>query len=423
MKNKATNYTLTLSVMMFLQYAVRGVWLPFLAKYLVSPKIEGGLGFSGTEVGWIMGLAGATGAIIAPFAGQIADRYLNAEKTLAGLLIFSGIINYATAYATNFWFFLFLSIGFSITYMPTLSLANSVAFANLNNTDRQYPMVRATGTLGWIIVSVLFSWFWLATDDSFTNTHRIVDSLKISAIIAIAYGLWAWFRLPNCQPTHAKSVAVIKALKLMIRPIMILFLFATIIISMIHNAYYFRIAPYLVDAIGFPLKYTGAVMAVGYAAEIAALWLLGRYVHKIGYRNVILIGITSYIIRFTIFGVTDSYLWSILGMSLHGINFACFIAVSFMFVERVADVDIRHSAQTVYGMISMGVAPILAGFYNGYFDRFQTNGVQSYSQFWLTGAVLAAFVFVLIAAFFWPNVKDANDNITPDDLELADEVM
>ncbi|QDU34397.1 Putative nucleoside transporter YegT [Poriferisphaera corsica] len=417
------NRTLTLSFMMFLQYAVRGVWLPFLAKYLVSPELEGGLGFSGAQVGWILGMAGAMGALIAPFAGQIADRYLNAEKTLAGLLIFSGVINFATAYTTDFWVFLVLSVLFSITYMPTLSLANSVAFANLRDTDRQYPMVRAMGTLGWIIASVMFSMIWLKTDNTFLNTHRIVDALKVSGVIAVCYGVWAWFSLPNCPPSHTKSIAVLKALRLMCRPMMVLFVFATIVISMIHNAYYFRVSPYLVDAIGFPLSWTGPVMAVGYGVEIWALWMLGKYVNRLGYRRVLLIGVASYIVRFGIFGLTSSYGWAIVGMSLHGINFACFIAVSFMFVERIAPTDIRHSAQTVYSMIGFGVGPILAGFYNGYFDRFQVDGVQSYREFWLTGMVLAAVVLVLLGLFFWPRIEAKNEKLDSDDLELADEMM
>ena len=76
-----------LSLMMFLQYAVWGVWLPVLGGYLGSPLEKGGLGFSGGQIGMILGTAGACGAILAPFiAGQVADRLMNAEKAL-GLLL------------------------------------------------------------------------------------------------------------------------------------------------------------------------------------------------------------------------------------------------------------------------------------------------------------------------------------------------
>src|SRR5437773_933430 len=57
-----------LSLMMFLQYAVWGAWLPILGRYLSAH-----LHFSPGEIGTIAGTAGAVGAILAPFiAGQVA---------------------------------------------------------------------------------------------------------------------------------------------------------------------------------------------------------------------------------------------------------------------------------------------------------------------------------------------------------------
>ena len=76
-----------LSGMMFLQYAVWGIWLPILARYLQASPAEGGLGFTAGHVGWILGLAGSVGALSAPFiAGQLADRYFSAERFLSGAL-------------------------------------------------------------------------------------------------------------------------------------------------------------------------------------------------------------------------------------------------------------------------------------------------------------------------------------------------
>src|SRR2546426_9601042 len=93
-----SNATSRLCVMMFLQYAVWGVWLPYLANYLTGPVDKGGLGFTGGQMGWILGLAGSAGAITAPFlAGQVADRFINAEKYLGLLLIGGGIVKYLTA--------------------------------------------------------------------------------------------------------------------------------------------------------------------------------------------------------------------------------------------------------------------------------------------------------------------------------------
>ena len=151
-----------LSLMMFLQYAVWGVWLPVLGGYLGSPAASGGLGFSGGQIGMILGTAGACGAILAPFiAGQVADRFMNAERALGLLLCVGAVANWLLAGAKTYESFLGLSIAYSILYMPTLSLTNSIAMANLSNANKDFPRVRVWGTIGWIVASAAFPLMWL----------------------------------------------------------------------------------------------------------------------------------------------------------------------------------------------------------------------------------------------------------------------
>src|SRR5258708_4213105 len=72
------NLNVKLSLMMFLQYAIWGAWLPLLWSYLSGP-----LQFSPKQIGTMFAV-GAIGAILAPFiAGQLADRYFSTEKFLA----------------------------------------------------------------------------------------------------------------------------------------------------------------------------------------------------------------------------------------------------------------------------------------------------------------------------------------------------
>jgi hypothetical protein len=54
--------TLRLCVMMFLEYAVRGMWYPFLANYLSADRADHGLAFTAGQTGWVLGFAGALGA-------------------------------------------------------------------------------------------------------------------------------------------------------------------------------------------------------------------------------------------------------------------------------------------------------------------------------------------------------------------------
>jgi MFS family permease len=153
---------LRLYVMMFLQYAVYGLWLPIAARFLSADRAAGGLGFSDFQIGMIIAVAGAIGALSAPFiAGQIADRYVAPARCLAVLLFFGGVIKFITAYQTTYAAWLWLSIAYALLFMPTLSLTNSLAMGHLPDAKRQFPRVRAVGTIGWIVMAWVFPMVWL----------------------------------------------------------------------------------------------------------------------------------------------------------------------------------------------------------------------------------------------------------------------
>ncbi len=154
-----------LCLMMFLQYAVWGIWMPILPRYL-----KGELGFEGGEVAWIAAVAAAIGAVAAPFlGGQLADRYFATQKYLSAVLIAGGIINFLLADQTTFAAWLMLSIIYAVLYMPTLGLTNSLAMSHLEDPKRQFPLVRVWGTIGWIAAGWLFSMLWLKTNVRFDS--------------------------------------------------------------------------------------------------------------------------------------------------------------------------------------------------------------------------------------------------------------
>ncbi len=415
---------LRLSTMMLLQYAVWGVWLIILPNYLGADPDQGGLGFSGKQVGWILGLAGSIGAICAPFiAGQVADRYLNAERALALLLISGGIVKIITAFVHDYWVFLALSVLYSILFMPTLALTNSVALTNLDDPERKFPVVRSMGTLGWIVTSSLFPLLWLsATDaagapDAIENTRRVADALVVSGAMSILYAGFCLRGLPSTPPKRSVEhpLAFARAFGLLRHRGFLVVTLVGVPISTIHSAYFFRINPFLTDAVDIPLKWTGLVLSLGQWSELVFLALLALFIKRIGYKWVLALGCLGYVVRFAIFASTDSPAMVTLAQGLHGVCYGCFFAGAYIYVDRVAPADIRHSAQTVFAIIMLGLGPILAGLYNGIFDRFKLERlvdgtpmqVQSYDEFWWAQSAVALVSTVVLLALFRPGVTPA----------------
>lgn len=417
-----------LSLMMFLQYAVWGAWLPLAARFLQATPEEGGLGFTGFQVGMILGLAGSIGAVTSPFiAGQLADRYFSAEKFLALLLAVGGVVKWITAYQTTYSAWLILSIAYSVVYMPTLALSNSVAFANLSDTKKDFPKVRVWGTIGWIAASWTFPMIWLQTDLSLhimppfisgpevpDVTARLVDALKFSGMISLGYAAFC-FLLPHTPPKRdaVESLAFAKAFALFRKPSFALLVLASLPISVIHQIYFMQTGPFL-SAIGLRDSAIGPVMTIGQFAEIAVMAALGLMLKRLGFRWVIFIGAFAYFARYAVFGTVDLPLEVIVtSQALHGFCYACFFAAGFIYVDRLATPDIRHSVQTVYGIIILGLGPVLGGYLLGWLENLfrSDDGVWDYSKLWYTLAAIGLGTGLTIAAFF----RDE----TPPDTEIV----
>jgi nucleoside transporter len=408
-----------LSIMMFLQYAVWGAWLPLAARYLTAPVAEGGLGFTGTQMGLILGLAGSIGAVAAPFiAGQLADRHFSTERFLAALLAIGGVIKWMTASQTSYGAWLLLSIAYSVVYMPTLALSNSMAFANLEDRERQFPKVRVWGTIGWIAASWIFPMIYLQSGlqlqlmppflvgTELPNvTARLADSLRFSALISFGYALFC-LTLPHTPPRKdaAEPLAFRKAFRLLREPSFAVLIAAALPISIIHQIYFLQTPPFL-SHLGLLDSQIGPAMTIGQFSEIVIMGLLGVMLSRLGFRAVITLGAAAYFARYMIWSMTSLPVGVLVASQvLHGVCYACFFASAFIYTDRVAPPDVRHSAQTVFGIIILGGGPVLGGLLSGWLaDTYaQTAGVIDYGALWR----VVALIGLATAVFFWLGFRE-----------------
>ena len=416
-----------LSFMMFFQYAVWGLWLPVLARYLHASAEDGGLGFSTGQVATILGAASACGALTAPFiGGQIADRHISAEKLLALLLLLGGVVKFWTAYQTSFTMWLVLSVVYSVLYQPALALTNSITFANIDNPDKDFPLIRVWGTIGWIAASWVFSMLWLLTDLSPSAlppffqgtevpdvTHKLVDALKFSGGLAILYAGFC-FMLPRTPPNKedVDPLAFLKAFGLLRKPSFAVLMAACVPISIIHQAYFVQTGPYFSEVLSMQDSYIGPAMTIGQFAEIAVMAALGFMLARLGFRTTIAIGGSAYFLRYAIFGTVGLPIPIIVSsQALHGFCYACFFAVAYMYTDRIAPPDIRHSAQAVVSIILIGVGPILSSPFLTVLSRvfLPEEGPHSYTGFWYTMAGIALITTVAFVALF-RDETGANDD-------------
>ncbi len=408
--------SLRLSIMCFLQWATWGVWIPILGRILRASEAEGGLGFSEWQFGLLMGVPATLGAIAAPFlAGQLADRYLSTERLLGVCELITAVLLWVMATQTSFSAWMVLLLLGSIVRAPTLALANALAFTHLRDAKTRFPRVRAWGTIGWIVGGWGFAMVWLQSDlhlrwlppfvvglEAPDVTARLLDAIKAGAILSLLYGLYC-FTLPHTPPKQQGGVdplAFRKAFKLFRHRSFAVLMITWLFIGTIHNIYFMHTSRFL-PTLGLRQADILPAMSTGQLAEIVVMVFLGFFLKRLGFRRVLLLGAFAYVLRFAFFGTTSLPLGAIVASQvLHGVCFACFYATGFMYVDQLADEDIRASAQTLIGL-ALGLAPVLAGLLSTQLAAlFTVDGVLNYSPFWYTLSAIGLVATLFLAAFF-----------------------
>ena len=416
-----------LSVMMFLQYAIWGAWLPILWPFLADHR-----GFSASEIGNMFAV-GATGAILAPFiAGQIADRFFATEKFLGISHLLGAALVWQLAAIESYAGFLLFSLTYSIIYAPTLALTNSLAFHHLEDRDRQFGKVRAWGTVGWIASGIAVGQWLLHrhTPSAPGVTEEMVkaaqaagraDAFRLSAILGAILGVYCFF-LPSTPPSKGerKNAALAAISEARRNPLLTLFL-VSVPISCIHQFYFVHASGFLsafqnkaASAINEVLGVGGGgLMTIGQMSEFLMIAAIPMVAKQVSRKSLLLVGCAAYALRMALFAYVDAIplppiATLVAGVALHGFCFACFIFVAFMIVDEETGADVRASAQSLYNLVFIGVGIIVGSKISGwtatwaqgssakldYSDPAQTRALFSVPMW---GAVAC---FALILAFY-----------------------
>ena len=414
-----------LSVMMLLQYAIWGAWLPILYPFLMGHR-----GFDLDQTGLCL-MAGAVGALLGPFiAGQLADRSFATEKLLAVSHGVGAVLVYFLSMADTFPLFVSLSFVYGLVYAPTLALTNSISFANLPYRDRDFGPVRLWGTIGWIAAGIAVGQILLRvyTPDAGTeaeiaaaqNAGRAV-AFQISAAVGVVMAVYC-LTLPNTPPTKsaAEKTAWLEGLQeISKQPLLTLFLIA-IPISMIHQ-FYFVFTSDFVSGIQNKANSEGAntfasavnqvlgvggggLMTIGQMTELLVLASMPFVAKSLSRKTLLLVGIAAYAVRMALFAFAPELPFVLLGVALHGLCFGCFIFVAFMVVDEYTTHDIRATAQNLFNLVIIGIGIIVGSlFATSVVARIATNGgtePMDFQKLFSVPMYMAVACFIAMLVFY-----------------------
>jgi nucleoside transporter len=428
---------LKLFVMMVLQFFIWGAWLPLIFGYLPS------LGFDWLQQSMILNAFPVAAIVGMFFSNQFADRNFAAEKFLAFSHLVGGLAILGCGFVTSFWSFFFLMLVHCLLYVPTISITNSIAFANMKDAQNEFGIVRMGGTIGWILAAWPFTFIfvdWAVVEAA--KPEGLVgwissalanplggDILKgatkwtfvVAGVASLALAAFS-LTLPHTPPKKAEegaeSLAWLEAIKLLSHPFVLVLWIVTFLDSFVHNCYFNWTGQFLGTSqekggVGIPGNWIMPVMSVGQLFEILTMFVLGITLKNLGWRTTMIVGVLGHAARFAVYAFLPEYPWVIvLVQMLHGVCYAFFFATVYIFVDEYFPKDVRNSAQGLFNVMILGVGALVANTICPFlFSNVFTNesGTVDFTSLFLVPCFIATIAAIALALFFHPPKREAGD--------------
>jgi nucleoside transporter len=381
-----------LMIMMFLEFFVWGCWYATMGTYL------GKIGFGGLDIGAAFSTI-SWGAIISPFfIGMIADRFFPAQRVMAAMHLIGAVVLWYLSSITDPNTFFWMLLLYTALYMPTISLSNTISFNQMKNPEKEFPVVRVLGTIGWIVAGLMLGFMKL--EDSHLQ-------FQIAAGMSVVLGVYSLF-LPHTPPKDKGKTPTISdilgldALALLKEKSFAVFIFCSFLISIPLSFYYAFTNPFL-NEIG--MENAAGKMTLGQMSEIVFMLLLPLFFSKLGVKKMLLLGLAAWVLRYILFayGNNEELVFMLYGgIILHGICYDFFFVTGQIYVDNAAPKEVQASAQGFITLITYGLGMLIGSLASGYFVEQYTlaDGSHLWKTIWLIPAAMALGAGVLFAIFF-----------------------
>ena len=404
--------------MSFLQFGVWGAYLISMGTYLFSAGM-------GDKIGYFYAMQGVVALFMPALMGIVADRWIPAQKLLAGCHLLSALFKAAMGYVAisatgmvadeypTMILLYALSVAF---FMPTLALSNSVSYTALESVKmdpvKSFPPIRVFGTIGFICTMILTD---VCGFQASPNQFFLSAAL---GLVASGYAL----TLPACPVSNRQQgktlmeVLGLNAFSLFKQRKMALFFIFSVLLGValqitngFANPYLNSFASIPEYADTFGVKHANVLISLSQLSETFCLLLIPFALKRFGIKYVMLIAMYCWVLRFALFGwgnPGDGVWMFVLSMLVYGIAFDFFNISGSLFVNQETDMSIRSSAQGLFMMMTNGfgttIGTVMAQQVVNHYVDFTSDmpQVEGWSQAWLVFAGYMLVVAILFALLF-----------------------
>lgn len=438
----AGHVKIKLAAMNFLEFAIWGSYLTCIGNYLGANGLGG-------QISYFYAVQGVVSIFMPALMGILADKFIQPQRLL-GICHFMAALFMGAAwwygfsnpggieFATIFSLYT-VSVAF---FMPTIALANTVAFSILKrnglDTIKDFPPIRVLGTVGFIAAMWFVNGFYvfdghfgymlgnpLGEGASFDPRFQYtVNQLAVCAILGILLAIYC-FTLPSCpltagrSPQRKKSLAEtlgFDAFSLFKSSRMAIFFIFSMLLGVslqITNGYAtpfitsFKAFPEYMDS--FAANNATLLTSLSQISEACCILLIPFCLKRFGIKNVMLIAMFAWVLRFAFFGLgtptMPGVILFIISMIVYGVAFDFFNVSGALYVEQQTAPSMQASAQGLFMLMTNGIGATLgmlgAGAIVNTFCSYQGDYmVGDWKTTWLIFAAYALVVALLFIFIF-----------------------
>ena len=432
------NLKYRLVVMNFLEFAVWGAYLTCMGNYLGSAGL-------GAQISWFYAIQGIVSIFMPTLMGIVADKFIQPQRLLGLCHLAAGVamlgcwyIGYSAGFGqeipnkTLFIAVYSLSVAF---FMPTIALANTVAFTNLKDngydTVKDFPPIRVMGTVGFIATM----WFvnCAAWDDggfSFTlaeNAYKFQYTYMqffVSGVLSLLLFVYS-LTLPPCKLVEKKSASLVESLGLNAfrlfreKRMALFFIFSALLGMMLQVTNGFA-GPFITSfkgsadaavASSFAANNATLLTSISQVSEALCILMIPFFLKRYGIKVVMLMSMFAWVFRFGFFGVGNpampGVIFFILSCVVYGVAFDFFNVSGGIFVDQECDPSIKASAQGLFMLMTNGlgatIGTLAAGEVVNHYCQWQDGYlIGEWQTCWFIFASFGLIVGVLFAWVFNP---------------------
>jgi MFS transporter, PPP family, 3-phenylpropionic acid transporter len=330
----------------FLYYGYVGAVLGYLAPYLR------GLGFGGDAIGGVSMAAQLVAAPAALLWGHAADRRGSRAATLRLCALGAMVALCALPWARTP-----LAVGavlvahaaFGGALVPLLD-SLTMEWAR-GEAGRSYARTRLFGSLGFVVVAQGLG-VWLAARGD-RPADPLVPFAAMACVAGYALLLQAAPSPPEATSASAAPLRVRDALALLRDPV-ILLLFALCFIHWASCAPYHLLFGVLVRDDGLPSTVTGAGLALGVLAEVAALWAFPALLRRFHLPALLAAACAGTVLRWWLVSRAQGAAALIVLQLFHALTFGVWWACAVEAMGRLVPVGLRATGQALFSALVFG---------------------------------------------------------------------